>query len=116
MANEPDRLFAVVARVAIPDHPAFQLRKGEIGLSVFELAAVEPPISEDELLESFRSESIVVYRTIERVVALGLLIAEIEGTETLSERLRDAHREIVPNPTMTRTQFKAAHKLLENQW
>ena len=113
MADDTDHLIAVVARVATPDLPAFQLRKGEIGLSVFDLSAVDPPISESELLESFRSGSIVLYRTLEQVAALGLLLAESDGAETLSDRLKLSHREIVPNRAMTRNQFKATLKLLE---
>jgi len=115
MTEEPDRSFAVVARVATPDRPAFQLRRGEVGLSVFDLSAVEPAISEDELLESFRVGSIVLYRTVAQVAAVGLVVADTEGAETLSDRLRDAHRELVPSPAMTRNQFKAALKFLEQQ-
>lgn len=49
-----DAGLAVVVRVATPGQPAFQLRKGEQGISVFDPAAVDPPLTEDEILAAFR--------------------------------------------------------------
>jgi len=60
----PDPIMAIVARVASPHQPAFQLRKGELG---------------KEILESFRPGSIVLYRTMAEIVALGLDVATTEG-------------------------------------
>jgi hypothetical protein len=113
MAGEPERVVAIVARVATPGHPAFQLRKGEEGLSVFDPHAVDPPLAEAEILEPFRPGSVVLYRTVAQITEVGLTLAVTEGAEVLPERLRAAHREIVPGPGMARPAFKAALKLLE---
>jgi hypothetical protein len=44
----------MAVRVTEPGRPAFQLRKGEEGLSVFDPAAVQPPLTESEILDAFR--------------------------------------------------------------
>lgn len=106
--------LAVVVRVATPGQPAFQLRKGELGLSVFDVNGVDPPLTEDELLAQFRPGSVVVYRTLDELTDAGLEVAETPGADELPDRLRVAHRELVPPPAMTRVAFKTALKSLED--
>lgn len=103
----------MVVRVSEPGRPAFQLRKGEEGLSVFDLEAVEPPLTESEILEAFRPGSQTVARSVAEVEARGLRVAPIPGAGALPERLRAAHVEIQPGPGMTRAEFKQALKELE---
>ena len=107
--------FAVVVRVATPGQPAFQLRKGELGISVFDLNGVDPPLTEDEILAPFRAGSVVVYRTLEQIVAAGLVLIETPGADALPERLQQAHREITALPTASRSEFKSALKRLEDE-
>jgi hypothetical protein len=109
----PDPVVAVVIRVGSPGLSVFQLRKGEEGLSVFDPVGVDPPLTDDEILDSFRPGSLLVYRTIAQITSLGLAIVPTEGAETLPERLKAAHREIRPTSQMSRPQFKAALKELE---
>ncbi|MBX6311614.1 MAG: hypothetical protein IRY99_01625 [Isosphaeraceae bacterium] len=78
----------MVVRVAEPGRPAFQLRKGEEGLLVFHLGAVDPPLTEAE------------------IEAKGLRVVPIPGAEPLPSRLWEAHAEIRPGLGMTRAQFK----------
>lgn len=113
MDESPEQRFAVVARVATPGHAAFQLRKGEEGLSVFDPDAVEPPLSDDELLEAFRPGSVVIYRTKHQIEALGLEVVEVDGGDALPDRLRLAHCEIRPG-SLERPQFKQALRELED--
>lgn len=109
----PEPTVAVVARVGTSGAPAFQLRKGEERLSVFDPAGVEPPLAEEEIPDAFRPGSVVVYRTVAEITGHGLTLAPTEGADTLPERLRTAHREIRPGPAMTRNQLKAAPRELE---
>src|SRR2546422_711621 len=44
----------MILRVAEAGKPAFQLRKGEEGLSVFDSGAVDPPLTDAEVLSCFR--------------------------------------------------------------
>jgi hypothetical protein len=106
-------MVAIVVRVGTPGHPAFQLRKGEVGLSVFDPSAVDPPLGSEEILESFREGSVLITRPIAFIEELGLLLESIPGAESLPDRLRFAHREIHPGPGMTRNQFKVSLKELE---
>jgi hypothetical protein len=103
----------MLVRVAEPGRPGFQLRKGEEGLSVFDLDGVNPPLTDAEVLDSFRPGSQVIGRTQAEVEAKGLQVIPIPGHEPLPQRLRDAHREIRPGSGMTRAQFKQALKELE---
>jgi hypothetical protein len=103
----------VVVRVATPGSPAFQLRKGEEGLSVFDPAGVDPPLTETEILDSFREGSVLVVRSVEAVFAAGLRIELVEGAGNLPDRLRKAHREMRSGPGMSRPAFKQALKGLE---
>jgi hypothetical protein len=103
----------MVIRVSEPGRPAFQLRKGEEGLSIFILDAVDPPLDELEVLGAFRPGSVAVVRSMAEIEAKGLDIVFIPGTEPLPTRLRHAHGEIRPRPGMSRPQFKVALKELE---
>ena len=103
----------MVVRVAEPGRPAFQLRKGEEGLSLFDPDLVNPPLTESEILESFRSGSVLVIRSTAEVEARGLQVVPIRGAESLPLRLREAHVEIRSGPGMTRVEFKQALKELE---
>jgi hypothetical protein len=109
----PDAVVAVVIRVGSPGVSAFQLRKGEQGLSVFDPVGVDPPLTDDEILDAFRPGSLLVYRTITQITSLGMRVVPSEGAESLPERLKAAHREIRPSAQMLRPQFKAALKELE---
>lgn len=103
----------MVVRVGDAERPAFQLRKGEEGISVFVPDAVQPPLTEEEILESFRPGSVVVTRNPQEIQIKGLEIIPVPGAEQLSQRLRDAHAEIRPGPGMTRKEFKQALTELE---
>src|SRR5437660_4054714 len=106
----------MVVRVTESCRPAFQLRKGEEGISVFDLEAVDPRLTESEILDNFRAGSQVVVRGIAEIEQLGLRVVPLPGAEPLPQRLREAHAEIRPGPGMTRAQFKQALKELESQW
>ncbi len=103
----------MVVRVTEPGRPAFQLRKGEEGLSLFDPAAVQPPLTESEILDAFRSGSILVVRDVAEIEERGLEVVPILGVESLPPRLREAHVEIRPGPGMTRAEFKQVLKELE---
>jgi hypothetical protein len=103
-----------VYRVREPDRPAFQLRPGEIGISVFDPEAVDPPLVESEVLEAFRAGSIVTSRTLEKLRTLALELVPVPGHADLPERLIQAHREIRPGDTMSRAEFKKRLRELES--
>jgi len=103
----------MIVRVGESGRPAFQLRKGEEGLSVFETDAVEPPLVDSEILESFRPDSSLMIRSVGEIESRGLRLVTVPGAGSLPPRLRDAHAEIQPGPGMTRLQFKQALKELE---
>jgi hypothetical protein len=107
-------IIAVVVRVGTGTGPAFQLRKGEEGLSVFDPDMIVPPLSPDEILDAFRPGSVLLYRRQERVVQLGLRVVASEGAGHLPDRLRACHAELRPGSGMSRADFKAALKELEN--
>ena len=50
----------MLVRISEPGKPAFQLRKGEHGLSVFDRDGIDPPLADEELLEVFREGSVLV--------------------------------------------------------
>jgi hypothetical protein len=103
----------MLVRIAEPGRPAFQLRKGERGISVFDTRAVEPELQDHEILAVFRSGSQTIERSREEIQRKGLLIVPLLGSDVLPERLRQAHAEIRPGGGMTRTQFKQALTELE---
>jgi hypothetical protein len=103
----------MLVRVIEPGRPAFQLRKGEEGISVFDTEAVEPALSESEILESFRSGSQAVSLSRTEIDQKGLLVVPIPGANSLAVRLREAHMEIQKGPNRTRGQFKQILKELE---
>ena len=103
----------LLLRAAETGKPAFQLRKGEEGISVFMPDAVQPPLTEAEIRAAFRPGSVVVTRTDAEITAKGLRIVPILGGEPLPDRLRAAHAEIRPGPGMGRPRFKQALQELE---
>src|SRR5437868_5706259 len=103
----------MLVRISEPDRPAFLLRKGEEGISVFDLEAVQPPLMESEILNNFRTGSLAISRSLTEIEAKGLQVVPVFGAATLAQRLREAHAEIRPGPAMTRAQFKKALKELE---
>lgn len=50
----------VYLRVATPGKPAFQLKPGEEGISVFDPLLVEPSLTQEEVLSAFRQGSIAL--------------------------------------------------------
>ena len=103
----------MVFRVTEPGKPAFRLRTGEDGISVFIPEAVEPALGEDETIECFRAGSYTVNVQKSDIERLGLKIVPVTGAELLPARLRAAHAEIRPGSGMTRRQFKQALRELE---
>ena len=104
----------MVVRVTELGRAAFQLRKGEEGVSLFDPGAVEPPLSESEILDAFRPGSVLVAREVAEIEARGLQVVSILGAESLPSRLREAHVEIRAGSGMTRTEFKQALRELES--
>src|SRR5436309_2607646 len=100
-------------RVGEPGHPFFRLRPGEQGLSVFDPFAVTPPLTESEILRSFRPGSSTMVRLGVTIDVVGLLVVPVPGAMALPQRLQDAHAEIRPGPGMSRPQFKKALRSLE---
>src|SRR5271165_6713843 len=103
MSQPPDALPPVLIRVSTSGASGFQLRKGEEGISTFAIDAVSPPLTEEEILESFRAGSQTLTRTIQEIEAKGLIVVPTEGADVLPERLRQAHPEIRRGPGMTRS-------------
>lgn len=103
----------MIVRVSDEGKPAFQLRKGEEGISAFDPDLVLPPLEELEILSAFRSGSVLIMRRLEAIEAKGLHVEQIEGAETLPERLKNSHVEIRPQPGMSRAEFKQALRELE---
>ena len=100
-------------RVTESSKPGFHLRKGEEGRSVFDTDAVNPPLVAEEILDAFRADSQLVYRSREEIEAKNLRIVPIPGSASLPWRLCNAHAEIRRGPAMTRGQFKKALQELE---
>src|SRR5215210_745946 len=84
----------VVFRVYTPRLPAFRLRPGEEGLSVFIPELVDPPLTEAEVLHSFRPGSRVARVSVGRIEAQGLVLVTTSGAAVLPARLRAPHAEI----------------------
>lgn len=100
-------------RIAEPGKPAFQLRKGEEGILVLVPEAVQPPLTEAEILSCFRHNSLAIMRDLAEITAKGLQVVPMPGAEPLPSRLRDAHAEIRPDAGKSRAQFKQALQDLE---
>jgi hypothetical protein len=111
--RERRRLEVIFTRVAEPGKPAFQLRKGEEGISVFIPEAVQPPLTEQEIVGAFRPGSVTVTRTSAEIEAKELRVVAVTGADSLPERLRAAHAEIRPGAGMSRARFKQALQELE---
>jgi hypothetical protein len=103
----------IFTRIAEPGKPAFQLRKGEEGISVFISEAVQPPLTESEMVGAFRPGSAAVTRTLAEIEAKGLQVVAVSGGDPLPDRMRAAHAEIRPGAGMTRARFKQALQELE---
>jgi hypothetical protein len=103
----------IFTRVAESGKPAFQLRKGEEGISVFNSEAVQPPLTEPEIVGVFRPGGVAVTRSLAEIEAKGLRVVAVAGADSLPDRLRAAHAEIRPGPGMNRTHFKQALQELE---
>lgn len=102
-----------VIRVCEANRPAFQLRAGELGISVFDSEAVDPPLTEPEILEAFRPGSITIIRTEDEIQNLRLELVPVDGHVDLPTRLTQAHHEIRPPSTMARGEFKKLLRELE---
>jgi hypothetical protein len=98
-------------RVTTPGTPAFQLRQGESGLSVFDASKV----GASDVLPSFRSGSGITSRTTSEIEASGLTIERTPGDQNLPQNLQDAHHEIRPGQGMSRGEFKKAIKGLNKE-
>jgi hypothetical protein len=86
----------MVVRVTEPGRPAFQLRKGEEGLSLFDPDAVQPPLTESEILDAFRSGCILLVRDVAEIESKGLTLVPILGAELLPPRMREALSRFAP--------------------
>src|SRR2546422_358982 len=98
----------MIVRVTELGRAAFQLRKGEEGLSIFDTDAVDPPLSDAEVLDNFRVGSRLVSRSRTEIESKGLQVVPMTGVGPLPARLCEAHAEIRPGPSMTRPEFKRA--------
>jgi hypothetical protein len=92
-----------------PGKPRFQLRQGEEGLSGFDAEKVTPA----EILPSFRAGSLITTQDISTIESFGLSVVKTPGDPTLPQLLQDNHMEIRPIDGITRKQFKAALRALE---
>src|SRR5437763_16793288 len=101
------------ARVGEAGQPFFRPRPGEDGISVFDPEAVDPHLTDDEILAAFRPGSSIVLRSKEAITSSGLMIVPVAGAELLPARLQLAHAEIRPVPGLTRRLFKDALRSLE---
>jgi hypothetical protein len=102
----------MLVRVVEPGRSAYQLRKGEEGISVFDTEALEPALTQSEVLEGFRHGSQTVSCSRAEVESRGLVIVPIKGADSLPGRLREAHAEFRKGPEMSRGQFKQLLKEL----
>ena len=98
-----------IHRVYTVGKPRFQLRQGEDGLLAFDAAKVTPA----DILPSFRAGSLITTQEIGFVESFGLSVVKTPGDPDLPQLLRDNHMEILAGPNMTRKQFKAALRDLE---
>lgn len=98
-----------VHRVYNAGKPRFQLRQGEEAISVFDAEKLTPA----DILPSFRPGSLIATHEISTIESFGLIVVHTPGDPKLPQLLRDNHWEIRPGDGMTRNQFKAALRALE---
>ncbi len=104
----------MLVRVGEIGKPAFQLRPGEKGLSIFDTEAVSPELSQAEIVAEFRPRSVAIEFGRSELAETGLQIVPVIGRGDLPQRLRDAHAEIRPGDEMTRSEFKRKLRELED--
>lgn len=88
----------MLLRVADPGRPAFQLRKGEEGLSVFDSEVVQPPLPEAEVLAAFRPGSVVISRAVAEVEGKGLTVVAVPGGRRPAGAVTGRPRRNPPRP------------------
>jgi hypothetical protein len=98
-----------VYRVYNAGKPRFQLRQGEEALSVFDAEKLTPA----DILPSFRPGSLIATQEISTIESFGLIVVHTPGDPKLPQLLQDNHKDIRPGDGMTRNQFKAALRALE---
>ena len=98
-----------VHRVYNAGKPRFQLRQGEEAISVFDAEKLTPV----DILPSFRLGSLIATPAISTIESLGLIVVPTPGDPKLPQWLQDNHMDIRPGDGMTRNQFKAALRALE---
>jgi len=98
-----------VHRVYTPGKPRFQLRQGEEAISAFDAEKTIPA----DILPSFRPGSLIATQKISAMEALGLAVVHAPSDPMLPQILQENHMEIRPGEGMTRKQFKAALRALE---
>ena len=98
-----------VYRVYHAGKPQFQLRQGEEAISVFDAEKLTPA----DILPSFRPGSLVATQEISTIESFGLIVVHTPGDPKLPQLLQDNHLDICPGDGMTRNQFKAALRALE---
>lgn len=89
--------------------PRFQLRQGEEGLLAFDAEKVTPA----DILPSFRPGSLITTQEIATIESFGLTVIHTPGDPALPQLLQDNHMEARPGDGMSRQQFKAALRALE---
>lgn len=82
----------------------------EEGLSVYDA----DKLIEDEILPNFRPGSRLSTQQRQCFESFGLRIEKTTGDSSLPQNLQENHWEIRPGDEMTRNQFKAALKMLED--
>lgn len=100
-----------VHRVYNAGKPRFQLRPGEEAISVFDADKLSP----DDILPSFRPGSLIATHEISTIESFGLILVQTPGDPKLPQLLQDNHLDIRPGDGMTRKQFKAALRALEQK-
>ena len=98
-----------VHRIYQPGKPRFQLRQGEEAISVFDAESVAPA----DVFPSFRPGNLIITVEIAMIESFGLMVAKTPGDPTLPDILQENHLDIQPREGMTRKQFKAALRALE---
>ena len=98
-----------VHRVYTAGKPRFQLRQGEEAISAFDAERLTPT----DILPSFRPGSLITTQEISTIESLGLIVVHTPGDSKLPQLLQDNHVDIRPGDGMTRNQFKAALRALE---